>query len=63
MKNNADAALFAKAFSTYAAEAPLQFLASSGGGNTPREQAFEDMFWALLNSHRVFDEPLSRHVQ
>lgn len=49
MKNNADAALFAKAFQAYAAEAPFQYLALIPGGNTPREQAFEDMYWALVN--------------
>lgn len=49
MQNNADAALFAKAFVAFAAEAPFQFLSTNGGGNTPRHQAFEDMFWALLN--------------
>ena len=50
MENNADAGLFAKAFVEFAAEAPMQYLAVSAGGDTPREQAFEDMFWALLNS-------------
>jgi hypothetical protein len=49
MKNNADAALYVKAFQAFAAEAPFAHLASSGGGNTAREQAFEDLFWALLN--------------
>lgn len=49
MKNNADAALFAKAFQAYAAEAPFQYLALIPGGNTPRKQAFEDMYWALVN--------------
>ncbi len=50
MKNNADAGLFGKAFRDYAAEAPFDLLAVSGGGTTPREQAFEDVYWALLNS-------------
>lgn len=50
LKNNADAALLAKAFREYAAEAPFDFLASLGGGRTPREQALEDVYWALLNS-------------
>jgi hypothetical protein len=50
LKNNADAGLLAKAFRDYAAEAPFDFLASVGGGSTPREQAFEDLYWSLLNS-------------
>jgi hypothetical protein len=50
LKNNADAALFGKAFREYAAEAPFDTLASAGGGTTPRQQAFEDVYWALLNS-------------
>lgn len=50
LKNNADLALFAKAFREYAAEAPFDYLASLGGGKTPREQALEDVYWALLNS-------------
>jgi hypothetical protein len=50
MENNADAAVYVKAFTAYAAEAPFQLLATSGGGDTPREQAFEDMYWALVNS-------------
>lgn len=50
LKNNADAGLLAKAFRDYAAEAPFDFLASVGGGGTPREQAFEDVYWSLLNS-------------
>lgn len=50
MKNNADAGLFYKAFRDYAAEAPFDLLAVSGGGTTPREQALEDVYWALLNS-------------
>ncbi|HWA98729.1 MAG TPA: DUF1549 and DUF1553 domain-containing protein [Pirellulales bacterium] len=49
LKNNADAGLFAKAFQVFAAEAPFEHLSLSGGGSTPREQAFEDMYWALLN--------------
>lgn len=50
MENNADAALLGKAFSDWVAQAPFQYLAGVGGGNTPRQQAFEDMYWALLNS-------------
>ena len=57
MQNNADAGLYAKAFRAYVAEAPFAFLASVGGGSTPREQAFEDLYWALLNS----SEFLSNH--
>ncbi|MBS0209174.1 MAG: DUF1549 domain-containing protein [Planctomycetes bacterium] len=49
MKNNADAGLFVKAFQAFAAEAPFQALAGAPGGDTPREQAWEDMYWALLN--------------
>jgi hypothetical protein len=49
LKNNADAGLLAKAFRDYAAEAPFDLLASATGGTTPREQALEDMYWALLN--------------
>lgn len=50
LKNNADAALLGKAFREYAAEAPFDALASAGGGTTPRQQALEDVYWALLNS-------------
>lgn len=49
MENNADAALYVKAFTAYAAEAPFQYLATFGGGDTARQQAFEDMYWALVN--------------
>ncbi len=35
MQNNADAALYAKAFRAYAAEAPFAFLASVGGARLP----------------------------
>ena len=57
MQNNADAGLYAKAFRAYVAEAPFAFLTSVGGGSSPREQAFEDLYWALLNS----SEFLSNH--
>ncbi|MGC3969224.1 MAG: hypothetical protein QM775_18225 [Pirellulales bacterium] len=57
MQNNADAGLYAKAFREYVANMPFQYLAAMGGGSTPREQAFEDMYWALLNS----SEFLSNH--
>ncbi len=50
MKNNADAGLLVKAFEAWAAEVPFQYLASVGGGDTTREQALEDIYWALLNS-------------
>lgn len=50
MKNNADGGLFVKAFEGWIAEAPFQVLAAQSGGNTPRQQAFEDLNWALLNS-------------
>lgn len=49
MKNNADLGLYAKAFQAFAAEAPFAYLATLGGGTTPREQAFEDLCWALVN--------------
>ncbi|MBN8625150.1 MAG: DUF1549 domain-containing protein [Planctomycetes bacterium] len=57
MENNADAGLYAKAFREYVATVPFQYVAAMGGGSTPREQAFEDLFWALLNS----SEFLSNH--
>jgi hypothetical protein len=50
MKNNADGGLFVKAFEAWIAEVPFQALAAQPGGNTPRQQAFEDLYWALLNS-------------
>ncbi|HEX3869018.1 MAG TPA: hypothetical protein VHV77_01145, partial [Pirellulales bacterium] len=49
MKNNADAGLYARAFRAFASEAPFEALAAQGGGATPRHQAFEDMYWALVN--------------
>lgn len=50
MKNNADAGLLVKAFEQWVAEVPFQYLASVGGGDTAREQALEDVYWALVNS-------------
>ncbi|MBL9090037.1 MAG: DUF1549 domain-containing protein [Planctomycetaceae bacterium] len=50
MENNADAALYAKAFRTYVAETPFNILAALPGGKTAKQQAFEDLYWALLNS-------------
>ena len=49
MRNNADAGLFARAFREFSAEAPFRYLAQQGGGRTPKEQAYEDLHWALLN--------------
>jgi hypothetical protein len=49
MKNNADAALYVKAFNAWAADVPFQYLTMQGGGDTPKEQAFENLYWALLN--------------
>ena len=49
MKNNADGALFVKAFEAYSAEAPFQHMATQPGGNTTREQAYENIYWALVN--------------
>jgi hypothetical protein len=57
MRNNADAGLYVKAFQAWVAEAPFQALTLQGGGRTPAEQAYEDVFWALLNS----SEFLSNH--
>ncbi len=57
MRNNADAGLYAKAIEAWSAETPLQFLASQPGGNTAQEQAYENLFWALVNS----SEFLSNH--
>jgi hypothetical protein len=50
LKNNADGALFVKAYEAWAAEAPFQNMAIQPGGQTPREQALEDVCWALINS-------------
>jgi hypothetical protein len=49
MRNNADAGLFARAFREFSAEAPFRYLAQQGGGKTAKEQAYEDLHWALLN--------------
>jgi len=49
MRNNADAALYVRAFREFSAEAPFRFLAQQGGGHTAKEQAYEDFQWALLN--------------
>jgi hypothetical protein len=57
MRNNADAGLYVKAFQAWVAEAPFQALTLQGGGRTASEQAYEDIFWALLNS----SEFLSNH--
>jgi hypothetical protein len=50
MRNNADGALYVKAFQEWAADYPVRLLAAQGGGRTASEQAYEDIFWALLNS-------------
>ncbi len=49
VRNNADGLLFVKAFEQYSADYPLAVLASMGGGTTVEEQAFEDLFFALVN--------------
>ncbi|OYW15530.1 MAG: hypothetical protein B7Z55_14995, partial [Planctomycetales bacterium 12-60-4] len=49
MRNNADAGLFVKSFEAWAADVPFEYLASLSGGDTPLEQNYENMFWALLN--------------
>lgn len=49
MRNNADAGLFVKSFEAWAAEVPFEYLAGLAGGDTPQEQNYENMFWALLN--------------
>jgi hypothetical protein len=49
MRNNADAGLYARAFREFSAEAPFRVLAQQGGGRTAKEQAYEDLHWALLN--------------
>lgn len=50
MRNNADAALYVKAFEEWAAEEPFRYLASVPGAKTPQDQAWEDVLWSLLNS-------------
>jgi len=49
LRNNADAALYVRAFREFSAEAPFRVLAQQGGGRTAKEQAYEDLHWALLN--------------
>jgi len=49
MRNNADAALYVRALREFSAEAPFRALAQQGGGKTAKEQAYEDLHWALLN--------------
>ena len=49
MRNNADAALYVRALREFSAEAPFRALALQGGGRTAKEQAYEDLHWALLN--------------
>jgi Protein of unknown function (DUF1549)/Protein of unknown function (DUF1553) len=49
MRNNADAGLYVRAFREFSAEAPFRVLAQQGGGRTAKEQAYEDLHWALLN--------------
>jgi len=49
MKNNADAGQYVRALREFAAEAPFRALAQQGGGRTAKEQAYEDLHWALLN--------------
>jgi hypothetical protein len=49
MRNNADAALYVRALREFSAEAPFRALAQEGGGKTAKEQAYEDLHWALLN--------------
>jgi hypothetical protein len=57
VKNNADGALYVKAHEAWLAEAPFQQLTSQPGGATEREQAYENIYWALLNC----SEFLSNH--
>jgi hypothetical protein len=49
MQNNADAALYVRALREFSAEAPFRALAEQEGGHTAKEQAYEDLHWALLN--------------
>jgi len=49
LRNNADAALYVKALREFSAEAPFRALVEQGGGRTAKEQAYEDLYWALLN--------------
>jgi glyoxylate carboligase len=49
IRNNADAALYVRALREFSAEAPFRALAQQGGGQTAKQQAFEDLHWALLN--------------
>jgi hypothetical protein len=49
MRNNADAGLYVRALREFSAEAPFRVLAQQTGGRTAKEQAYEDLHWALLN--------------
>ena len=57
METNLDAELYRTAFDAWAAEYPFRYIAAQPGGQTAKEQAYEDLFWALLNS----SEFLSNH--
>jgi hypothetical protein len=57
MRNNADAALLGKAYGAWIGEYPFLMISTQGGGKTATEQAYENLFWALLNS----SEFLSNH--
>lgn len=49
MKNNADAGQYARALREFTAEVPFRYLAAQGGAKSAKEQAYEDLHWALLN--------------
>jgi hypothetical protein len=49
MKNNADAGQYVRALREFAAEAPFRALMEQGAARTAKDQAFEDLHWALLN--------------
>jgi hypothetical protein len=50
LRNNADAAIYARAFEEWVAEEPFRFLTSAPGAKSPQDQAWEDVLWSLLNS-------------
>jgi hypothetical protein len=47
--NIVEAGVYVRALRDFSAHAPFQALVEHGGGSSPKAQAYEDLFWSLLN--------------